>query len=72
MTTGDRLAFLSGLSTRSAGAHLSALASGATAGAKMVVRSGLGTATAMQHLLAGGGVAPSVAGLSILLRRRRR
>lgn len=53
MTAGERLAFLSGLTTRSAGAHLASLAAGATAGARMVARSGLGVATAVQHLLAG-------------------
>lgn len=56
MTTGQRLVFLSGLSGVSAGAHLYAIRqSGVNSGQMLVSRSSLLIATAMQHLLDGGG-----------------
>lgn len=60
MTTASaRLVELSGLSGVSAGAHLLAIKlSGSNAGAMLVSRSSLPTATAAQHLLDGGGVTP--------------
>ena len=57
MTAGERLVLLSGGGSLSAGQRLYALATGATAGAKMVARSGLLSTTAAAHLLYDG-VAP--------------
>lgn len=52
-TTAQRLASLSGLAGVSAGAHLLAIRqAGAQAGPMLVSRSGLGVASALQHLLA--------------------
>lgn len=52
MTAGQRLVFLSGLASASAGQHLYAIrVSGTTSGQILVSRSGLGTATAADHLL---------------------
>ena len=52
MTTGARLASLSGLSGVSAGQHLIAIKqSGATSGEMLVSRSSLMTGTAMDHLM---------------------
>ena len=59
MTTGARLAQLSGLSGVSAGAHLYAIRlAGSAAGAMLVSRSTLGSASALAHLLDGGSVVP--------------
>ena len=64
MTTGARLAELSGLSGVSAATHLLAIRlSGATAGAMLVSRSTLSTGTAIAHL-AGGGVSSASASYS--------
>jgi hypothetical protein len=62
MIAKDRLVFLSGLPSATAGAHLYAIRqSGATAGQILVSRSSLSTATAGQHLLDDGGVLPATA-----------
>lgn len=53
MNVAQRLAYLSGLTGVSAGAHLLAIRlAGVNAGAMLVSRSGLPSGTAMQHLLA--------------------
>ena len=55
MTTGQRLAFLSGLSSANAGAHLYAIRqSGISSGAILVSRSLLPSGSAMMHLLDDG------------------
>jgi len=63
VTTGARLAELSGLSGVSALDHLKALASGATTGARLIARSGLPTGSAMDHLVTG---TPALGGGSIM------
>ena len=51
MTAAERLVLLSGGAGLSAGARLHAIAAGATAGAKLVARSGLTSATAGVHMM---------------------
>lgn len=51
MTAGERLVALSGGGSLSAGARLVLLGAGSTAGARLVARSGLPTATAAVHLM---------------------
>lgn len=50
-TAGARLVLLSGGGSATAGARLAALAAGANAGARLVARSGLLSATAAVHIM---------------------
>lgn len=72
-TTAQRLTTLSGLSGVSAAAHLIAIKqSGTTAGAMLVSRSGLGTGSALDHLMAGGVVVQPDPFIQLIIGGRRK
>ena len=71
-TAAERLVALSGLSGVSAGTHLLAIGTGATAAQILVSESPLVTATAAEHLMADRGAGATPREWLIRCRRRRR